>query len=113
MLGLTYIIHVKLLSKSVMTNPRLRNSFLRNPRETNRTNYKKYRNFLCQTFKKIEKRRIYNKLRKRDIIDQKKFCKTFKSIFSNKYNSRKNITLLVGNNIITKDEEVEEKRLKI
>ena len=97
----------KLLSKAVMTRTRLRNRFLKHPSEINRKNYKKYRNFCVRLFKK-EKKMFYNKLNTRDITDNKKFWKTVKPLFSEKYSSRNKITLLEGNNIISKDEEVAE-----
>ena len=51
---------------------------------------------------------FYNKLNTRHITDNKKFWKTVKPLFSEKYSSRNKITLLEGNNIISKDEEVAE-----
>ena len=97
----------KVLSKSVMTRSRLRNRFLKKPSATNKTNYKGYRNFCVRLFKK-EKKKFYNKLNTRDITDNKKFWKTSKPLFSEKHNSRNKITLVEGNNIISKDEEVPE-----
>ena len=97
----------KLLLKAAMTRTRLRNRFLKHPSEINRKNYKKYCNFCVRLFKK-EKKMFYNKLNTRDITDNKKFWKTVKPLFSEKYSSRNKITLLEGNNIISKDEEVVE-----
>ena len=74
----------KVLSKSVMTRSRLRNRFLKNPSATNKTNYKRYRNFCVRLFKK-EKKMFYNKLNTRDITDNKKFWKTIKPLFSEKH----------------------------
>ena len=97
----------KLSSKAVMNTIRLRNRFLKHPSEINRKNYKTYRNFCVRLFKK-EKKMFYHKLNTRDITDNKKFWKTVKPLFSEKYSSRNKITLLEGNTIISKDEEVAE-----
>ena len=102
-----YVRANKLLSKAVMTTTRLRNRFLKHPSEINRKNYKTYRNFCVRLFKK-EKKMFYTKLNTRDITDNKKFWKRIKPLFSEKYSSRNKITLLEGNNIISKDEEVAE-----
>ena len=68
---------------------------------------KKYRNFCVRLFKK-EKKRFYKKLNTRDITDKKKFWKTVKPLFLEKYNSGNKIILVEGNNIICKDDEVAE-----
>ena len=51
---------------------------------------------------------FYTKLNTRDITDNKKFWKRAKPLFYEKYSTRNKITLLEGNNIISKDEEVAE-----
>ena len=42
----------KTLSKAVMTRSRLRNKFLKNPNNTNKSNYTKYRNYCTTLFKR-------------------------------------------------------------
>ena len=96
----------KTLSKAVMTRSRLRNKFLKNPNNTNKLNYTKYRNYCSKLFKK-EKKKYYNDLDTKLITDNKKFWKTVKPLFSDKHFSNNKITL-VGDEIISTDKEVAE-----
>ena len=70
----------KTLSKAVMTRSRLRNKFLKNPNNVNRTGYTKYRNYCTRLFKK-EKKAFYNNLDTTLITDNRKFRKTVKPLF--------------------------------
>lgn len=45
----------KLLSKAVMTRSRLKNKYLRDPSQTNKMSYKKYRNYCVNLFKREKK----------------------------------------------------------
>ena len=97
----------KTLSKVVMTRSRLRNKFLMNPNNTNKSNYTKYRNYCTRLFKK-EKKLYYNNLDTKSITDNKKFWKTVKPLFSDKHFSNNKITLVEGDDIISADSEVAE-----
>ena len=98
----------KNLAKAVMTRSRLRNKFLKDPNDENRANYNKYRNYCTGLFRK-EKRSYYNNLNIRLITDNKKFWKTVKPLFSEKYFSTNKIMLLEGDEIISDDVQVAKK----
>ena len=91
----------KTLSKAVMTRSRLRNKFLKDPNNVNRYNYTKYRNY-CTALFRHEKRLYYNNLNTKLITDNKTFWKTVKLLFSDKHFSNRTITLLEGDEIISK-----------
>ena len=97
----------KTLLKAVMNRSRLRNKFLRNPNNTNKLNYTKYRNYCTKLFKK-ERKKYYSNLDINLITDNKKFWKTVKSLFSDKHVSNNKITLVNGDEIISTDNEVAE-----
>ena len=97
----------KTLPKAVMTRTRLRNKFLKNPNNTNKTKHTKYRNYCTRLFKK-EKKTFYGNLDPKLIIDNRKFWKTIKPLFSEKYISNMKITLLEGDEIISTDPKVAE-----
>ena len=90
-----------------MTRTRLHNKFLKNPNNTNKTKYTKYRNYCTRLFKK-EKKTFYGNLEPKLIIDNRKFWKTIKPLFSEKYISNMKITLLEGDEIISTDPKVAE-----
>ena len=90
-----------------MTRSRLHNKFLKYPNDTNKENYNKYRNYCTRLFKK-EKKLYYNNLDTKLIIDNKKFWKTVKPLFSDKHFSNNKITLVEGDEIISTDEKVAE-----
>ena len=97
----------KTLSKAFMTRSRLRNKFLSSPSPTNESNYKTFRNY-CTNLVRREKRKFYNNLNIELVIDNKKFWKTVRPLFSEKHFGSKQITLLVDNKIISSDKEVAE-----
>ena len=67
----------------------------------------KYRNYCTGLFKK-EKKSFYNNLDANLVIDNKKFWKTVKALFSEKHFSNNKITLLEGDEIIYDDQEIAE-----
>ena len=71
----------KTLSKAVMTRSRLRNKFTKNPIPENKYNYTKYRNYCTGLFRKIKKS-YYNNLDVKLIMDNRKFWKAVKPLFS-------------------------------
>ena len=98
----------KTLAKAVMTRSRLRNKFLKNPSDINRTNYSKYRNYCTSLFRK-EKKLYYNNLDMKSFTDNKKFWKTVKPLFSDKHFTSNKITLLESDEIISEEADVAKK----
>ena len=83
----------KTLQKAVMTHSRLRNKFLKNKTESNKTAYKKQRNYCVSLFRK-EKESLFENLDTKKITGNKKFWKTIKPFLTNKSsNNRNKITL--------------------
>ena len=97
----------KTLSKAVMTRSRLRNKFLKDPNNTNKARYTKYRNYCTGLFRK-EKKSFYNNLDVKVVTDNRKFWKTIKPLFSEKHFSNNKITLIEGEEIISDDQQIAE-----
>ena len=97
----------KVLSKAIMTRSRLRNRFVKLPTEHNKKIYHKHRNYCTNLARKV-KRNFYNNLDTKQILDNKRFWKTVKPLFSEKHINGKKITLLEGDKIISEDREVAE-----
>ena len=97
----------KTLSKAIMNRSRLRNKFLKNPNDINKTIYSKHRNY-CVNLLRKEKRKYYNNINLKLLTDNKQFWKTIKPFFSDKHNISRNITLIDDDEIISKDIEVAE-----
>ena len=95
----------KFLSKAVMTRSRLKNKYLKDPSLTNKINYKKYRNYCVNLFKR-EKKKYYNNLHPNQITDNKKFWNTVKPLFSDKQKTCRNITLIENDEVISNDIKV-------
>ena len=95
----------KEFSKAVMTRSRLRNIFLKNHNDTNRTNYVKQRNFCVNLLRRI-KRTYYSNLNINKVTDNKTFWKTVKPCFSDKINTNEQITLIEDNEIISDDQKI-------
>ena len=83
---------------------RLRNKFLKNRTKSNRVSYNKQRNF-CVSLLRKAKKDYYGNLNEKDAIDNKKFWKTVKRLFSDKVKSSEKITLVHEDKIITTDDE--------
>ena len=83
---------------------RLRKKFLKNRTESNRVPYNKERNF-CVSLLRKAKKDYYGNLNEKDVIDNKKFWKTVKPLFSDKVKSSEKITLVHEDKIITTDDE--------
>ena len=95
------------LSKAIMTRSRLRNKFLKNPNEINKTNYNRHRNY-CVNLLRKEKKKYYSNIDLKLLTDNKKFWKTVKPLFSEKHNISRKITLIDDDNIISDDNRVAE-----
>ena len=97
----------KILTKAIMNRSRLRNKFVRYPSHANEYNYKKYRNYCTNLFRK-EKKKFYNNIDISSITDNKLFWKTVKPFFSEKHFGKKKVILVEGDHIISNDKEVAE-----
>ena len=71
----------------------LRNKFRKNRTESNRVSYNKQRNF-CVSLLRGAKKNYYGNLNEKDVIDNKKFWKTVKPLFSDKLKFSEKITLV-------------------
>ena len=98
----------KEINKEIMTRSRLRNKFLRCRSDENKKAYNEQRN-RCVKLVRNAKKAHYSNLNIKDVTDNKKFWKTVKPLFSEKVNTKENITLVDNNNIISSDIEVAEK----
>ena len=90
-----------------MTRSRLHNKFLTNPNSTNRLIFTKYRNYCTKLFR-IEKRKYYSNLDIRSIIDNKRFWKTIKPMFSDNFFTNQRINLVEKEMILSSDQEIAE-----
>ena len=82
----------------------LRKKFLKNRTESNRVCYNKQRN-LCVSLLRKTKKDYYGNLNEKDEIDNKRFWKTVKPLFSEKVKSSEKITLVHEDKIITTDDK--------
>ena len=82
----------------------LRNKFLKNRTEFKRVSYKKQQNFCPSPLRKTKKD-YYGNLIEKDVIDNKKFWKILKPLFSGKIKPSEKITLVHEDKIITTDDE--------
>ena len=83
----------KTMSKAIMLRAKLRNKFLKNRSNENRTNYVKQRNHCISLLRKT-KREYYSNLDEKNICDNKTFWKTVKPMLSKKIKSNERITLI-------------------
>ena len=97
----------KMLTKAIMTRSRLKNKFLKNPNEENKSIYNKQRNYCVNLLRKVKKR-TYANLNLKYITDNKKFWNTVKPFFPNRSKSSKNIKLIEGETITSNDVDVAE-----
>ena len=67
------------LSKAIMKRSRLRNNFLKNRTEQNKTLYTKQRNY-CVSLLKKSKKKYFANLNEKIILDNKLFWKTIKPL---------------------------------
>ena len=89
----------KTLSKVIMLRTNLRNKFLKNRSNGNKTNYVKQRNH-CVSLLRKTKREYYSNLYEKKICDNKTFWKIVKPMSSKKIKSNERITLIENDEII-------------
>ena len=73
----------KQFSKTIMTRPRYKNRYNKNPTSENKVKYNKQRN-ICVNLLKKAKREYYNNIDIKLLNDNRKFWKSIKSLFTNK-----------------------------
>ena len=97
----------KQLSKEIMTRSRLRNKYLRNRNEDNRALYVKQRNY-CVSLLRKSKKKYYENLDERNLMDNKLFWKTIKPSFSDKIVTRDRIHLTENGEVVKTELETAE-----
>ena len=95
----------KTLSKEIMKRTKLRNKFLKDRTEENRSRYASQRNY-CVSLLKKTKKEYFGNLNEKNVCDNKTFCKTVKPFLSDKIVSKEQITLVENNEIISEDSDV-------
>ena len=93
----------KLLSRAHMKRTRLRNCYLKKRSEQNRLSYVKQRRNYCVSLLRKTKKDYYANLNVKDIVDNKQFWRTVKSLFSDKTVSNEIITLGEDKTVTTQD----------
>ena len=86
-------------SKAIMTRTKLRNIFLQNRSEKNRIRYTKQRNF-CVSLLRKTKKRYYENLNEKSVVDNKLFWKTVKPLISDKVAVKDGIHLIENNELV-------------
>ena len=89
----------KTLSKVIMLRTNLKNKFLKNRSNENKTNYVKQRNH-CASLLRKTKREYYSNSDEKKICDNKTFWKIIKPMLSKKIKSNERITLIENDEII-------------
>ena len=87
------------LSKEIITRSRLRNKYLKNRNEGNRAVYVKQRNY-CVSLLRKSKKKYYEKLDERNLMDNKLFWKTMKPSFSDKIVTRDRIHMTENGEVV-------------
>ena len=95
----------KTLSKAIMQRTKLRNKFLKDPTEHNKTSYTKQRNW-CVSLLRKEKNEYFANLNEKDIIDNKNFWQTVKPFLSEKLKSREKITLVENEELVSSEFDI-------
>ena len=86
------------LFTAIMQRTKLRNIFLKNRTEENNKN-------LCVTLLRKSKREYFNNLNEKNVCDNKKFCRVFKPLLSNKGISKEKIKIVEGDKIVRRYKE--------
>ena len=97
----------KTLKKAIMKRSRLKNKYLKENTPENKTNYNQIRNY-CVMLVRKSKKDYYSQLDTRDIIDNKKFWKTVKPMFTDKIKHTQNITLIDSGSIVSDNKHIAE-----
>ena len=92
----------KTLVKVIMVRSKLRNVFVKNKTEENRSNYSKQRNLRVTLLRK-SKREYFGNLNEKNLCDNKKFGSVVKPLLSNKVVSNEKIILVENGKIVEND----------
>ena len=95
----------KALRKAIMARSRFFNKFKKKKSKCNWQIYVKQRNY-CLNLLRKRKKDFYNNLDVKKITDNKRFWKTVKPSFSDKYIKAEKITLIEKDNIVSDDKEI-------
>lgn len=95
----------KALKKAIYRRSRLQNEYFHNRTETNKSEYRRHKNYCSKLYKK-ERKKYYSNLDITNILDNKKFWKTMKPFFSDKGLGKSTITLVDDGKIISEDKDV-------
>ena len=95
----------KVLRKAIMRRSQLQTRYFRTKNPIDYDLFKKQRNFVSRMYKK-EKRKFYKSLDIKDILDNTKFWKCMKPLFSDKSECKQKITLVEGREVITEDKKL-------
>ena len=87
-----------------MVRSKLRNVFLKNKTEENRSNYSKQKN-LCVTLLRKSKRGYFGNLNEKNLCDIKKFWSVVKPLLSNNVASNEKIILAENDKIVENDKK--------
>ena len=97
----------KEFQRAVMVRSKLRNKFHKSRSVSDKKAYNKQRN-KCISLLRKTKKAYYSNLNVKDIVDNKKFLKTIKNLFSDKSNNFENTSLIENGNLLTDDFEITE-----
>ena len=97
----------KEMSKPITTRTKLRNIFLQNRSEGNRIRYTKQKNF-CVSLLRKTKKRYYENLNEKFVVDNKLFWKTVKPLLSDNVAGKDEIHLIENNELVKTDLETAE-----
>ena len=97
----------KEFSKEIMTRSRLHKKYLKNRNEKNRAINVKQRNY-CVSLPRKSKKKYYEKLDERNLMDNKLFWKTIKPSFSDKIVTRDRIHLTENGEVVKTELETAE-----
>ena len=95
----------KALRKAIMKRSQLQSKYFKTNNKGDCATFKKQKNYVSKLYKK-EMKTFYRNLDQKDLLDNKKFWKYMKPLFSDKTNSKQKITLVNGLNIITEDDKL-------
>ena len=73
----------KLLKKAIMKRSKLESKFYKTGKKDDRNKYKKHKNYVTRLYKR-EMRKFYRHLDTKDFLDNKKFWKNVKPLFSDR-----------------------------
>ena len=97
----------KALKKAIMKRTELESKYYRTKCNLDKSIYKKQKNYVSRLYKN-EIKKFYQNLDIKNFLDNKKFWKNVKPLFSDKGAMRQQISIVQGNQIISDNKEVAE-----